>query len=108
VLAFTTAGLPQAAYTASKAAIVGLTRDLAQQWGSRKGLRVNAIAPGLFKSEMSDQYRAGYLGKQMPRVVLGRMGDPMELASTLVLLISPAGGYITGQTIVVDGGFSST
>ncbi len=56
ILGITTAGLPQAAYSASKAAIAGLTRDLAQQWGSRKGIRVNAIAPGFFKSEMTDTY----------------------------------------------------
>src|SRR5690606_31810256 len=53
VLAFTSAGLPQAAYSASKAAIVGLTRDLAQQWTSRRGIRVNALAPGYFESEMT-------------------------------------------------------
>src|ERR1700733_10434439 len=47
--------------TASKAAIMGLTRDLAQQWGSRKGIRVNAIAPGFFESEMTSQYQLGYL-----------------------------------------------
>src|SRR3954465_2298639 len=53
VLGSTTAGLPQAAYAASKAAIIGLTRDLAQQWTGRKGIRVNAIAPGFFPTEMS-------------------------------------------------------
>jgi NAD(P)-dependent dehydrogenase (short-subunit alcohol dehydrogenase family) len=53
ILGLTTAGLPQAAYAASKAGVVGLTRDLAQQWGTRKGIRVNAIAPGFFKSEMT-------------------------------------------------------
>ena len=72
ILGLTTAGLPQAAYSASKAAIVGLTRDLAQQWGSRKGIRVNAIAPGFFKSEMTDQYKPDYLesvveGRARPR-----------------------------------------
>jgi NAD(P)-dependent dehydrogenase (short-subunit alcohol dehydrogenase family) len=56
VLGSTTAGLPQAAYSASKAAIIGLTRDLAQQWTGRKGIRVNALAPGFFPSEMTDQY----------------------------------------------------
>jgi NAD(P)-dependent dehydrogenase (short-subunit alcohol dehydrogenase family) len=108
VLGITTAGLPQAAYSASKAAIAGLTRDLAQQWGSRKGIRVNAIAPGFFESEMTDQYQPGYLDSVKPRVVLGRMGDPMELAATLVWLASDAAGYVTGQTIVVDGGVTIT
>lgn len=109
VLGLTTGGLPQAAYSASKAAIVGLTRDLAQQWGSRKGIRVNAIAPGFFKSEMSDQYGPGYIESMLhDRVVLGRIGDPAELAATLVWLASPAGGYVTGQTVVVDGGVTIT
>jgi NAD(P)-dependent dehydrogenase (short-subunit alcohol dehydrogenase family) len=108
VLGITTAGLPQAAYSASKAAISGLTRDLAQQWGSRKGVRVNAIAPGFFDSEMTQQYPDGYLQAMAPRQVLGRAGDPEELAATAIWLASPAGGYVTGQTIVVDGGVSIT
>ena len=65
VLGLTTAGLPQAAYAASKAGLLGLTRDLAQQWTGRKGIRVNAIAPGFFESEMTDQYPAGYLDAQL-------------------------------------------
>ncbi|ANW62370.1 2-deoxy-D-gluconate 3-dehydrogenase [Mycolicibacterium murale] len=108
VLGITTAGLPQAAYAASKAAVIGLTRDLAQQWGSRKGIRVNALAPGFFKSEMTDEYKPGYLDTQMARVVLGRTGDPAELAASAVWLASRAGGYVTGQTITVDGGFTIT
>ena len=108
ILGITTAGLPQAAYSASKAAIAGLTRDLAQQWGSRKGIRVNAIAPGFFESEMTDAYAPGYIESMKPRVLLGRMGDPTELAATLVWLASEAGGFVTGQTIVVDGGVTIT
>jgi NAD(P)-dependent dehydrogenase (short-subunit alcohol dehydrogenase family) len=108
VLGITTAGLPQAAYSASKAAIIGLTRDLAQQWGGRRGIRVNAIAPGFFKSEMSDQYEDEYLNATLQRVTLGRMGDAAELAATLVWLASPAGGYMNGQTVVVDGGVTIT
>jgi NAD(P)-dependent dehydrogenase (short-subunit alcohol dehydrogenase family) len=108
VLGLTTAGLPQAAYAATKAGLIGLTRDLAQQWGSRKGIRVNCVAPGFFASEMSDQYLPGYLETQMPRVVLGRMGDPEELAATVVWLVSDAGGYVVGQTLAVDGGVTIT
>ena len=108
VLGITTAGLPQAAYAASKAGLIGLTRDLAQQWTSRKGIRVNAIAPGFFASEMTEQYDQGYLDMMMMRVVSGRMGDARELAATLVWLVSEAGGYVTGQTIVVDGGVTIT
>lgn len=108
VLGITTGGLPQAAYSASKAGVIGLTRDLAQQWGPRKGIRVNALAPGFFKSEMTDEYQPGYLDSQLPRIMVGRMGDPAELAATAVWLASPAAGYVTGQTIVVDGGLSIT
>jgi NAD(P)-dependent dehydrogenase (short-subunit alcohol dehydrogenase family) len=106
ILGITTAGLPQAAYSASKAAIIGLTRDLAQQWGSRKGIRVNALAPGFFKTEMTDEYPPEYLESQSHRLILGRLGDDRELAATAVWLASAAGGYVTGQTIVVDGGLS--
>jgi NAD(P)-dependent dehydrogenase (short-subunit alcohol dehydrogenase family) len=88
ILGLTTAGLPQAAYAASKAGLIGLTRDLAQQWTGRKGIRVNALAPGFFASEMTDQYPEGYLDQQMGRVLVGRAGDPMELAAALVFLVS--------------------
>jgi len=108
VLGITTAGLPQAAYSAAKAGIIGLTRDLAQQWGSRKGIRVNALAPGFFKTEMTDEYQPGYLESQFPRIPLGSLGDARQLAATAVWLASPAGGYVTGQTIAVDGGLTVT
>ncbi|MEE2058484.1 SDR family NAD(P)-dependent oxidoreductase [Rhodococcus artemisiae] len=106
VLGLTTARLPQAAYAASKAAIIGLTRDLAQQWGTRKGIRVNALAPGFFETEMTDEYLPGYLDSMKPRIVLGRTGDPEEIAATAVWLVSEAAGYVTGQTIAVDGGLT--
>ena len=106
VLGITTAGLPQAAYSAAKAGLLGLTRDLAQQWTGRKGIRVNAILPGFFRSEMTGRYRPGYIEEQLPRVLAGRMGDPQELAAAVIFLTSDAGGYVTGQTLVVDGGFS--
>jgi NAD(P)-dependent dehydrogenase (short-subunit alcohol dehydrogenase family) len=106
VLGLTTGGLPQAAYSASKAGIIGLTRDLAQQWSGRKGIRVNALAPGFFASEMTDELKPGYLDSLMPRIILGRLGDAAELTATAVWLASPAAGYVTGQTIVVDGGIS--
>ncbi|MGW8537966.1 SDR family NAD(P)-dependent oxidoreductase [Rhodococcus qingshengii] len=106
VLGITTAALPQAAYSASKSAVMGLTRDLAQQWGTRNGIRVNAIAPGFFDSEMTAQYKPGYLDSLKPRLLLGRIGDPRELAGTALWLASPAAGYVTGQTITVDGGMS--
>ncbi|MEE2062324.1 SDR family NAD(P)-dependent oxidoreductase [Rhodococcus artemisiae] len=108
VIGLTTAGLPQAAYSASKAGVIGLTRDLAQQWGSRKGIRVNSLAPGFFASEMTEQYTDGYLESLSPRMVLDRIGDPVELAATVVWLASDAAGYVTGQTLAVDGGVTIT
>jgi NAD(P)-dependent dehydrogenase (short-subunit alcohol dehydrogenase family) len=108
VLGITTAGLPQAAYAASKAGLIGMTRDLAQQWTGRKGIRVNAIAPGFFASEMTEQYPEGYLDAMGQRIPMGRKGDPRELAATVVFLASGAAGYITGQTLPVDGGLTIT
>jgi NAD(P)-dependent dehydrogenase (short-subunit alcohol dehydrogenase family) len=108
ILGITTAGLPQAAYAASKAGLIGLTRDLAQQWTGRRGIRVNALAPGFFESEMTDQYPADYVEMLKGRIVDGRFGDPEELAAALVFLASPAGGYTTGQTLPVDGGVTIT
>ncbi len=108
VLAITTAGLPQAAYSASKAGLMGLTRDLASQWTGRKGIRVNAIAPGYFPTEMTSQYTEGYLASMRSRMLIPRMGRLEECAATLVWLASPAASYVTGQTIVVDGGVSIT
>ena len=108
VLGLTTARLPQAAYAASEAGLIGLTRDLAQQWTGRKGIRVNALAPGFFESEMTDQYPPGYLESQQARIPAGRKGDPTELAATVVYLASDASAYVTGQTLAVDGGLTIT
>ncbi|HEV7708184.1 MAG TPA: glucose 1-dehydrogenase [Asanoa sp.] len=104
VLGIVSAGMPQAAYSSAKAGLLGLTRDLAAQWTGRKGIRVNAIAPGFFPSEMTDQYPDGYYEQRSAQVPAGRAGDPMEFAATVVFLASPGAGYITGATIVVDGG----
>jgi NAD(P)-dependent dehydrogenase (short-subunit alcohol dehydrogenase family) len=82
--------LPQAAYCASKAAIIGLTRDLAQQWTGRKGIRVNNLAPGFFPSEMTDEYPDGYLDGIHHRIPANRIGDPSELAAAAVFLASEA------------------
>ncbi|MGA7395822.1 MAG: SDR family oxidoreductase [Solirubrobacterales bacterium] len=108
VLGSTTAYLPQAAYSASKAAIIGLTRDLAQQWTARKGIRVNALAPGFFESEMTDQYPDGYLESMMIRVPAGRKGESHELVAAAIFLASDASAYITGVLLPVDGGLLTT
>jgi NAD(P)-dependent dehydrogenase (short-subunit alcohol dehydrogenase family) len=107
VAALASGGLPQAAYSASKAALIGLTRDLAVQWTGRKGIRVNALAPGFFPSEMTDQFPDGYLDTQLPRIPANRAGDPDELAAAVVFLASPAANYVTGTTLVVDGGLTA-
>ncbi|MDV6212801.1 SDR family oxidoreductase [Rhodococcus erythropolis] len=106
MLALRSAGLPQAAYSASKAGMLGLTHDLAAQWTGRKGIRVNALAPGFFPTDMTAEYDDGYLDHQLARVPMGRVGRADELAATLLWLCTPASGYVTGQTIVVDGGFT--
>ena len=108
VLGSTTAFLPQAAYASSKAAIIGLTRDLAQQWTGRKGIRVNALAPGFYASEMTDQYPDGYLDQMMFRVPAGRAGEPHELVCAAIFLASDAASYITGVLLPVDGGLLTT
>jgi NAD(P)-dependent dehydrogenase (short-subunit alcohol dehydrogenase family) len=109
VLATTTAGLPQAAYSASKAGLLGLTRDLAAQWSGRKGIRVNAIQPGLFPTEMTDLYPPGYTDNLVQaRVPLGRVGGLHECAAAVVFLASPASSYVTGSVLVIDGGLTIT
>jgi NAD(P)-dependent dehydrogenase (short-subunit alcohol dehydrogenase family) len=108
VAALTSGILPQAAYSASKAGLIGLTRDLAVQWTGRKGIRVTALAPGFFPSEMTDQFPDGFIDSQLPRVPAGRPGDPDELAAALVFLASPAASYITATTLIVDGGLTAS
>jgi NAD(P)-dependent dehydrogenase (short-subunit alcohol dehydrogenase family) len=109
VLGLTTAGLPQAAYASSKAGLIGLTRDLAQQWTGRRGIRVNAIAPGYFASEMTDQFDAEYFDSTIvPRTLCRRLGEPEELSAALLFLASDASSYITGITLPVEGGMLTT
>lgn len=104
VLGLRPGGIPQAGYAASKAGLLGLTRDLAAQWTGRKGIRVNAIAPGYFPSEMTDEMdpREGELVKMIAPA--GRFGEPHEVADAVVFLASDASSYITGVTLPVDGG----
>ncbi|WP_275294716.1 glucose 1-dehydrogenase [Amycolatopsis sp. La24] len=99
--------VPQAAYAASKAGLIGLTRDLAQQWSGRKGIRVNALAPGYFQSEMTAEVPSEGLTEFIRSTSpLARMGEQHELDAAMLFLASPASGYVTGTTLAVDGGMS--
>ena len=104
VMAVTTAKMPAAGYSSAKAAVLGLTRDLAAQWGA-KGIRANAILPGVFLTEATANYSPNYQQKIIDaRVPIGRLGDPVEIASTAVFLASDAAAYVTGVGVPVDGG----
>jgi NAD(P)-dependent dehydrogenase (short-subunit alcohol dehydrogenase family) len=103
IMALTTLDLPSTAYSASKAALLGLTRSLARQWTPRKGIRVNALLPGFFPSEMTASVPLEQIDR---RLVMRRLGDPAELAAALIFLASDASSYVTGTELVVDGGFT--
>ena len=98
--------LPQAAYAASKAGLIGLTRDLSNQWCSRKGIRVNAIAPGFVETDMISEMPPETLEKFLAGCPMGRVATQREIDAAVVFLASPASGYITGSTIAIDGGTS--
>ncbi len=106
VLGLVKSNLPQAAYASSKAAVVGLTRDLSQQWAGRRGIRVNAIAPGYFASEMTDTLPPGELEAVQTLADLGRIGEQRELDAAVLFLASDAASYVTGITLAVDGGMT--
>ena len=94
-----------AGYVASKAGLIGLTRELATSWG-RRGIRVNAIAPGFFHSRLADKVIDIYERAIQENNAIPRIGESGELKGATVFLASDASGYITGQTIVVDGGMT--
>ena len=91
-----------AAYSASKAAVIGLTRWLATYW-AKHNIRVNAIAPGGVESGQNETFQRRY-GQRVP---LGRMARPEEIVSTVLYLASDATSYVTGQCLLVDGGLSA-
>lgn len=101
----TTPDISVAGYAASKAGVMGLTRELASNWG-RHGIRVNAIAPGFFPSRMTEKILDRVSEKYLNRIPLGRIGKSGELKGTALFLCSDASSYVTGQTIVVDGGLT--
>jgi NAD(P)-dependent dehydrogenase (short-subunit alcohol dehydrogenase family) len=99
--------VPQASYAASKGGLVNLTRELAAQW-ARRNVRVNALAPAWFPSEMTadmfeDESSQRWIRNRTP---MGRAGDPHELVGPLLFLASEAASYVTGQVIAVDGGWT--
>jgi 2-dehydro-3-deoxy-D-gluconate 5-dehydrogenase len=105
LLAFS-GGITVPAYTASKHAIAGLTKALANEWG-RHGVQVNAIAPGYFRTDntralQDDATRAEQIGARIPA---GRWGEPADLAGAVIFLASRASDYVNGHLLVVDGGW---
>ncbi|WP_328395853.1 SDR family NAD(P)-dependent oxidoreductase [Nocardia sp. NBC_00416] len=98
--------LPQAAYASSKAGLIGLTRDLSHQWSGRKGIRVNAIAPGFVDTDMIGEMHGDTLDEFLRGCSLGRTATQREIDAAVVFLASAASGYITGSTLAVDGGTS--
>ncbi len=95
-----------AAYSASKGALIALTRDLAVKWGPL-GIRVNALAPGFFPTRMTEKLLARTEQLVRERTPLGRIGKTGELAAAALYLCSPASDYVTGQVLAVDGGMTA-
>lgn len=99
--------IPEAGYCASKGAVISLTRELAAQWADR-GIRVNALAPGYFRTDLTEELFAGSAGeRRFRRMPMRRAGRADELDGALVFLAADASSYMTGQTLVVDGGWTS-
>jgi NAD(P)-dependent dehydrogenase (short-subunit alcohol dehydrogenase family) len=103
-----TAPIGGASYAASKAGVLGLTRELAGQWG-RRGIRVNAVVPGWFDTEMTDGLFTNEKSANWVRrnTMLGRGGRTGEVDGALLFLASDASSYVTGHTLVVDGGWTA-
>lgn len=98
-------GIKTIAYNTSKAGVISFTRSLAMEWG-RRGVNVNAIAPGWFPTRMASASINAYRDRFEARTALGRIGDLEELRGAFIFLAAPASSYMTGQTVVVDGGIS--
>ena len=90
-------------YNSSKGAIISMTRDLATSW-AKHGITVNAVAPGWFPTRMSGALIEKFGERMLDGIPLRRFGGPEDLKGVIVFLASPAASYVTGQTIVVDGG----
>jgi 3-oxoacyl-[acyl-carrier protein] reductase len=100
------AGNPgQANYAASKAGVIGFTKSVAKEVGSR-GITANVVAPGFIATDMTEDLGAEVTDRAVDQISLGRLGTPQEVASVVGYLASDDASYITGQTIVVDGGLA--
>lgn len=97
----------QANYAAAKAGLIGFTKSLARELGSR-GITVNAVAPGFIDTDMTRELPEANRQALMQQIPLGRLGAADDIAAAVVFLASPAGGYITGETIHVNGGMYMT
>lgn len=95
----------QANYAAAKAGLIGLTKSLAKELGSR-GITVNAVAPGFITTEMTKDLAAAVQERLQQEIPLGRLGKPEDVAALVAFLVSEKAGYITGQVIAVDGGMA--
>ncbi len=93
----------QANYAASKAGLIGFTKSVAREFASR-AVTCNAVCPGFIETDMTDVLSAEIKEKVLQQVPLGRLGQPDEIAQAVLFLAGPHSSYITGQTIVVDGG----
>ena len=95
----------QANYVATKSAIIGMTKTFAREFG-RKGITVNAVAPGFISTEMVAAMPEEVLAGMKSKVPIGRLGDPKEIANVYAFLSSEEASYINGHTISVDGGMT--
>lgn len=93
----------QANYAASKAGLIGLTKATAKELASR-GITANCIAPGYIETDMTDRLPEKMKNALIEQIPLGRIGQATDVAATVCFLASDAAGYITGQTLIVDGG----
>jgi 3-oxoacyl-[acyl-carrier protein] reductase len=102
-----TGNIGQANYVSSKAGLIGFTKAVALEYGSR-GITSNLVAPGFIETEMTEKLPQNVVESYMNKIVLKRKGTPVDVANAVLFLASPLASYITGSVIIVDGGLSLT